>query len=63
MNAVGTLVSCNPQDLSAEQRDSVERRNLSVNAFLCSNAMFGCDVDLLTAEQRAGLSRSSVPGR
>ena len=53
MNTVGTLVGCNPDDLSAEQRDLVTRRNLAVNLFLCANAILGCDERLLTPEQRA----------
>lgn len=52
MNAVGTLVTCNRSDLSAEQRALVDRRNLAVNVFVCSNALMGCNQDLLTPEQR-----------
>jgi hypothetical protein len=63
MNAVGTLVSCNIGDLSSEQRDLVTRRNLAVNAFLCTNSMFGCDEDLLTAEQRSSIGESRLPRR
>lgn len=53
MNTVGTLVGCNPDDLSAEQSELVRRRNLGVNLFLCANAILGCDKSLLTPEQRA----------
>lgn len=53
MNTVDTLVGCNPDDLSAEQRDLVRRRNLAVNLFLCSNAILGCNDSMLTPEQRA----------
>lgn len=53
MNSVGTLLSCNPDDLSTAQRDLVQRRNLAVNFYVCSNALIGCVEDLLTAEQRA----------
>jgi hypothetical protein len=56
MNTVGTLVGCNPDDLSAEQRDLVRRRNLAVNFFLCANAILGCDESLLTPEQRARIA-------
>jgi len=56
MNTVGTLVGCNPDDLSAEQRDLVRRRNLAVNFFLCANAILGCDESLLTSEQRARIA-------
>ena len=53
MNTVGTLVQCNPEDLTPEQRASVEQRNRAVNYFLCSTGAFGCDQRLLTDMQRA----------
>ena len=53
MNTVGTLVGCNLDDLSDEQRALVRRRNLAVNLFLCANAILGCNDGLLTPEQRA----------
>jgi hypothetical protein len=56
MNTVGTLVGCNHDDLSAEQRDLVRRRNLAVNLFLCASAILGCDERLLTPEQRARIA-------
>ncbi|HKQ24002.1 MAG TPA: hypothetical protein VJT81_06120 [Burkholderiales bacterium] len=56
MNTVGTLVGCNPDDLSSEQRDLVTRRNLAVNLFLCVSAILGCDESLLTSEQRARIA-------
>ena len=56
MNTVGTLVGCNPDDLSSEQRDLVTRRNLAVNLFLCVSAILGCDESLLTPEQRARIA-------
>jgi hypothetical protein len=56
MNTVGTLVGCNPDDLSSEQRDLVTRRNLAVNLFLCASAILGCDESLLTPEQRARIA-------
>lgn len=56
MNTVGTLVGCNPDDLSGEQRDLVKRRNLAVNLFLCANAILGCDERSLTPEQRARIA-------
>ena len=52
MNAVGTLVSCNRNDLSTEQRELVNRRNLTLNLYVCTYALMGCDERLLTAEQR-----------
>ena len=52
MNAVGTLVSCNRDDLSAEQNAQVDRRNLAVNLYVCTNSLLGCNPDLLTPEQR-----------
>jgi hypothetical protein len=63
MNTVGTLVTCNLDDLSSEQRDLVTRRNLAVNAFLCSNSMFGCDQNLLSAEQRSSIGEGRLPRR
>ena len=56
MNTVGTLVGCNLDDLSDEQRGLVRRRNLAVNLFLCGNAILGCNDSLLTPEQRARLA-------
>ena len=56
MNTVGTLVGCNPDDLSDEQRDLVRRRNLAVNLFLCASAILGCNESLLTPEQRARIA-------
>lgn len=56
MNSVGTLVGCNPDDLSAEQAELVRRRNLAVNLFLCANAILGCNDTLLTPEQRARIA-------
>jgi hypothetical protein len=53
LHAVGTLVSCNPDDLSPEQRERVRRRNLAANLYACLYAIFGCDESLLTLEQRA----------
>jgi len=55
MNSVGTLLSCNPDDLSTEQRDLVRKRNLAVNLYVCSNALIGCVDELLTPQQRAEL--------
>ncbi len=55
MNAVGTLVQCNPEDLTAEQREMVNRRAIAANYFLCANAAFGCVESLLTEDQRACL--------
>jgi hypothetical protein len=55
MNTVGTLVQCNPEDLTDEQREQVKRRQLAANYFLCANAAFGCVESLLTEEQRARL--------
>ena len=52
MNAVGTLVSCNRDDLSAEQKAQVDRRNLAVNFYVCTNSLLGRNPDLLTPEQR-----------
>jgi hypothetical protein len=52
MNTVGTLVKCNPADLTAEQLTRVKQRNLAINYVLCKDAIFGCDPALLTAEQR-----------
>ena len=52
MNAVGTLVSCNRDSLSAEQKAEVDRRNLAVNFYVCANALLGCNPDLLTPDQR-----------
>jgi len=61
MNTVGTLVGCNPDDLSAEQRELVRRRNLAVNLFLCVTAILGCNESLLTPEQRARIA--AIPPR
>jgi hypothetical protein len=52
MNTVGTLVRCNPQDLSKEQRELVRLRNLSANLYVCSSGIPGCDERMLTSEQR-----------
>lgn len=52
MNTVGTLVRCNPEDLSKEQRERVRLRNLSANLYVCSNGIPGCDERMLTSEQR-----------
>lgn len=63
MNTVDTLVGCNPDDLSAERRDRVRRRNLAVNLFLCANAIPGCDESLLTPEQRARIAAGPTERR
>lgn len=55
MNTVGTLVECHPEDLTPAQRETVRQRNLAVNHYLCVNNAFGCDLTLLTPEQRAQL--------
>lgn len=51
MNTVGTLVRCNPEDLSKEQRELVRLRNLSANLYVCSSGIPGCDERMLTSEQ------------
>jgi hypothetical protein len=51
-NSVGTLLRCNPEDLSAGQRERVERRNIAANLYLCTNSLMGCNEDWLTPEQR-----------
>lgn len=61
MNAVGTLLRCNPDDLSAEQRELVHRRNLATNLYACTNHAFGCDESLLTPEQREKMDSNSGP--
>jgi hypothetical protein len=62
MNTVGTLVQCNPEDLTGEQRELVRRRSLAANFFLCASAAFGCDARLLTDEQRARI-QATAQGR
>ena len=52
MNTVGTLVRCNPEDLSSEQRELVRKRNLTANLYVCSNGIPGCDERMRTPEQR-----------
>lgn len=52
LNTVGTLVACNPGDLSEAQRDAVRQRNAAVNYFLCVSNAFGCDLSQLTPAQR-----------
>jgi len=55
MNSVGTLLPCNRAELSAEQLELVDRRNLAVNLYICSNALIGCNEGLLTEEQRVAV--------
>ena len=51
MNTVGTMVRCNPEDLSKEQNELVRLRNLSANLYVCSRGIPGCDERMLTSEQ------------
>lgn len=51
MNAVGTLVACNREDLTPQQRALVDRRDIAVNRYVCANALMGCDESLLAADQ------------
>jgi len=60
MNSVGTLLRCNADDLSTEQRELVLRRNVAVNFYICSNALIGCNDALLTPEQRATLAQGAT---
>jgi hypothetical protein len=52
MNTVGTMVRCNPEDLSTEQSELVRLRNLSANLYVCSPGIPGCDERMLTSEQQ-----------
>jgi hypothetical protein len=61
MNSVGTLLRCNSDDLSAEQRDLVHERNVAVNFWICSHALLGCDDALLTPDQRAAMQEKNTP--
>lgn len=54
MNAVGTLVACNRDDLTPQQRALVDRRNIAVNQYLCAHALLGCDESLLAADDGVG---------
>lgn len=57
MNSVGTLLRCRQDDLSVEQLELVQRRNVAVNFYICSNALIGCNDALLTPEQRVALQK------
>lgn len=51
MNAVGTLLECNPGDLTAEEMEAVRRRGQAAIEYLCDGNYFACDLTRLTAEQ------------
>lgn len=51
LNAVGTLLECNPYDLTAEEMEAVRRRGQAAIEYLCDGNYFACDLTRLTAEQ------------
>jgi hypothetical protein len=56
LNGVGTLLRCNPDDLTTAQSIQVRERRLAVNIYICANALMGCVEDWLTPEQRETFS-------
>ena len=52
METFGTLLPCNPQDLTPEQRQRYRERLLERNYFACLLGLIGCDMDILTSQQR-----------
>lgn len=52
METFGTLLPCNPQDLTPEQQQRYRERLLERNYFACLSGLIGCNMDILTSQQR-----------